>query len=79
MNSNELSQKDLIELELNRLSEKYKKDYLECDDIMVITGLGRENVRRLMDRSDFPTTKVGRRKVVSLLNFVMWQITNQNK
>ncbi len=79
MELNELTQKDLIELELNRLSKKYNKDYLECDDIMKITGLGKENVRRLMDRKDFPTTRVGRRKVVSLLSFVTWQISNQNK
>ena len=79
MELNELTQKDLIELELNRLSKKYNKDYLECDDIMKITGLGKENVRRLMDRKDFPTTRDGRRKVVSLLSFVTWQISNQNK
>lgn len=76
MELNQLSQKDLIELEVNRLAEKYNKDFLDCEDVQKITGLGRDNVRTLFKNKNFPTTKVGRRYVVSLINFVTWQITN---
>ena len=77
MNTNELSQKDLIEMEVNRLSNKYQKDFLGCEDIMTITGLGRNNVRDLMNDPNFPTTTIGRRKVVSLVSFVIWQFNNK--
>ena len=45
---------------------------------MKITGLGRDNVRNLLRSENFPTTKVGKRQVVSVLNFVTWQIMNNN-
>ena len=77
MNTNEFNTKDLIEMEVNRLSNKYGKDYLDCEDIIKITGLGRNNVRTLMNNSKFPTTIIGRRKVVSLTNFVVWQFNNK--
>ena len=77
MNTNEFNTKDLIEMEVNRLSNKYGKDYLDCDDIIKITGLGRNNVRTLMKSEKFPITKVGKRQVVSIINFVTY-ITSQN-
>ncbi len=77
MNTNEFNTKDLIEMEVNRLSNKYSKDYLDCDDIIKITGLGRNNVRTLMNNPKFPTTIIGRRKVVSLTNFVVGQFNNK--
>ena len=79
MNLNEFNQKDLIELEINRLSSRYNKDYLDCENIMKITGLSKNNIRTLMSNPQFPTTKIGRRKVVSLTNFVIWQYQQNNK
>lgn len=79
MELEQLSQKDLIEMEVKRLSAKYNKDFLDCDAIIKITGLGRDNVRSLLRSKSFPTTKVGKRQVVSVLNFVIWTIQNQDK
>ena len=77
MEQNKISQIDLIELEVNRLYKIYQKDYLECEDIMKITGVGKNNIRTLMNNPNFPTKKVGRRKVVSLTSFVVWQFNNK--
>ena len=77
MEQNRISQKELIEIEVDRLSRKYKKDFLDCEDIVKITGLGRDNVRTLMKSEKFPITKVGKRQVVSIINFVTY-ITSQN-
>ena len=68
---------NLIQNEVERISTKYNKDFLDCEDLMKITGLGRDNVRNLLRSKNFPTTKVGKRQVVSVLNFVTWQ-TMQN-
>ena len=68
---------NLIQNEVERISTKYGKDFLDCEDLIKITGLGRDNVRNLMRSKNFPTTKVGKRQVVSVLNFVTWQ-TLQN-
>ena len=73
---NELKIEELITAEAKRLSDRYGKDYFDCEDIMKITGLGRENVRSIMNRKDFPLTKVGKRKIVSVLGFATWQIKN---
>lgn len=67
----------LISAETKRLSERYGKDYLDCEDIMKITGLGRDNVRAMMSKNDFPKIKVGKRRIVSLASFVAWQISNE--
>ena len=64
---------NLIQNEVERISAKYNKDFLDCEDLIKITGLGRDNVRNLLRSKNFPTTKVGKRKVVSVLNFVTWQ------
>ena len=69
---------NLIKSEVERISTKYNKDFLDCEDLMKITGLGRDNVRNLLRSKNFPTTKVGKRQVVSVLNFVTWQIMNNN-
>ena len=67
---------NLIKSEVDRLTTKYNKDFLDCEDLMKITGLGRDNVRNLMRSKNFPTTKVGKRQVVSVLNFVTWMTLN---
>lgn len=69
---------NLIKSEVDRLTTKYNKDFLDCEDLIKITGLGRDNVRNLMRSKNFPTTKVGKRQVVSVLNFVTWMILNNN-
>ena len=67
---------NLIKAEVDRLTTKYNKDFLDCEDLIKITGLGRDNVRNLMRSKYFPTTKVGKRQVVSVLNFVTWMTLN---
>ena len=52
---------NLIKAEVDRLTTKYNKDFLDCEDLIKITGLGRDNVRNLMRSKNFPTTKVGKR------------------
>ena len=69
---------NLIKSEVDRLTTKYNKDFLDCEDLIKITGLGRDNVRNLMRSKNFPTTKVGKRQVVSVLNFVTWLTLNNN-
>ena len=74
MNIKEININNLIESEVDRLTTKYNKDFLDCEDLIKITGLGRDNVRNLLRSKIFPTTKVGKRQVVSVLNFVTWQV-----
>ena len=78
MNFNKINITDIIQNEVNRISQKYNKDFLDCEDIIKITGLGRDNVRNLLRSKNFPTTKVGKRQVVSVLNFVTWLTLNNN-
>ena len=77
MNSQkELNLNSIIQNEVERISQKYNKDFLDCEDLIKITGLGRDNVRTLLRSKNFPTTKVGKRQVVSVLNFVTWLMLN---
>ena len=76
MNYTNLNLNELIQAEVDRISTKYNKDFLGCEDLIKITGLGRDNVRNLMRSKTFPTTKVGKRQVVSVLNFVTWLTLN---
>ena len=69
---------NLIKSEVDRLTTKYNKDFLDCEDLIKITGLGRDIVRNLMRSKNFPTTKVGKRQVVSVLNFVTWMTLNNS-
>lgn len=64
---------EIITAETKRLSEKYMKDFLSCEDLIKITGLGRDNVRMMMRSKGFPTTRVGNRQVVSVAAFAAWQ------
>ena len=76
MNDKNIDLNSLIQSETQRISIKYNKDFLDCDDLIKITGLGRDNVRNLLRSKSFPTTKVGKRQVVSVLNFVTWLTLN---
>ena len=61
-------------LEAKRIAEKYGRDFLCCDDLAIILGIGRNNVRDLMRSVDFPTVTIGNRKVVSVIGFAMWSL-----
>ena len=78
MNNQNIGLNNLIQSEVERISQKYNKDFLDCEDLIKITGLGRDNVRSLLRSKDFPTTKVGKRQVVSVLNFVTWLTLNNS-
>jgi len=77
-NNNQLNVDNLIKAEVDRLTTKYNKDFLDCEDLINIMGIGRDNVRNLMRSKNFPTTKLGKRQVVSVLNFVTWLTLNNN-
>lgn len=79
MNDKNIDLNCLIQSETQRISIKYNKDFLDCDDLIKITGLGRDNVRSLLRSKSFPTTKVGKRQVVSVLNFVTWLMLNNGQ
>ena len=79
MNDKNIDLNCLIQSETQRISIKYNKDILDCDDLIKITGLGRDNVRSLLRSKSFPTTKVGKRQVVSVLNFVTWLMLNNGQ
>lgn len=79
MNDKNIDLNSLIQSETQRISIKYNKDFLDCDDLIKITGLGRDNVRNLLRSKSFPTTKVGKRQVVSVLNFVTWLTLNNGQ
>ena len=64
----------LIANETKRLSDKYGKAFLDCEELVELTGLGRDNVRTMMRSDGFPVMRVGNRQVVSILGFVMWQM-----
>ena len=70
----DLNIEGLISFEVERLSKKFKKDYLELNDVMEITGLGRDKVRELFNSKTFPTCKTGKKKTVTIMAFVIWQM-----
>ncbi len=72
-NKNEHNKTLIIEYEVERLSKKYNKEFLDCKDLIDILGVGRDNVRKLMRSEGFPTLSIGNRKVVSIMSFVLWQ------
>lgn len=72
----ELKIEELISAEAKRLSDRYGKDYLTATDIRKITGLGKDKVRNIMLRKDFPSLNLSKRKIVSVVGFATWQIKN---
>ena len=65
-------------IEARRLSEKYEKDYLDCDDLVKIMGIGKNNIRQLLNSDSFPTVEIGNRKVVSVIAFSFWSLSQCN-
>ena len=66
-------------IEAKRLSEKYEKDFLDCEDLVKIMGVGRNNIRQLLNSDTFPTIEIGSRKVVSVVAFTLWSLQTKNK
>lgn len=66
-------------IEARRLSEKYNKDFFDCDDLVRIMGVGRNNIRQLLNSDSFPTIEIGNRKVVSVIAFAFWSLQSQNQ
>ena len=66
--NNNIRIEEIIAAETKRLSELFGKTFLDCEDLIRLTGLGRDNVRLLMRSRRFPVVKVGK------LSFVTWQI-----
>lgn len=73
-----MNKEKIIADEVKRITDETHKSFLDCDDIIRLTGLGRENVRNLMRSNSFPTQIVGRRKIVSVSNFVLWFMEKYN-
>lgn len=65
---------ELVRVETKRLSSEYKKDFLDVEDLIKITGLGKDNVRAMVHRKDFPSIRINNRIVVSIVGFVNWYI-----
>lgn len=61
-----------VAYEAKRLAEKYGKDTFFCDDLQMILGLGKNNIRNLLNNNDFPSIKVGSRKFISALSLAAW-------
>ena len=59
-------------IEARRLAEKYDKDFFDCDDLVKIMGVGKNNVCQLLNSDAFPTIEIGNRKVVSVIAFTYW-------
>ena len=76
-NNSLINIEQLIADEVRRLSTQFGKSFLDCEDLIQLTGLGRDNVRALMRSRCFPVVTVEKRQVVSILNFVTWQV-NEN-
>lgn len=74
-NNSAVNIEQVIADEVKRLSAQFGKSFLDGEDIIKLTGLGRDNVRALMRSRRFPVMKVGKRQVVSIVNFVTWQMS----
>jgi len=61
-------------IEAKRIAEKYGKDFLDCDDLVKIMGVGKNNIRQMLNCDSFPTTEIGNRKVVSVIAFTLWSL-----
>lgn len=68
----------IIALEAKRIAERYNKDFLDCEDLKKIIGVGKNNIRDLMKSEDFPTIEIGNRKVVSVTAFAAWAFESGN-
>ena len=74
-NNSAVNIEQVIADEVKRLSAQFGKSFLDCEDIIKLTGLGWDNVRALMRSRRFPVMKVGERQVVSRVHCVTWQMS----
>lgn len=74
-----LCMETLITSEAKRIADRYNKDFLDCSDVMQITGLGRDKVREIFNSKGFPVTVYGKKKTVNVISFVIWQFKNNTK
>ena len=61
-----------LDSQVDRLIDKYKREYLVAEDLTELLGIGLNNARLLMKSRDFPVIKVGNRKLVLIIAFVAW-------
>ena len=57
MNNTNININELIQNEVNRISLKYGKDFLDCEYLIKITGLGRDNVKNSFKKKRFFNNK----------------------
>ena len=48
LNNTNLNLNNLIQSEVDRISTKYNKDFMDCEDLIKIAGLGRDKLRTLL-------------------------------
>ena len=75
-NNSAVNIEQLIADEVKRLSTQFGKSFLDCENLIELTGFYRSLMRALMHSKAFPVTKVGNRQVVSILAFVAWQVNS---
>ena len=63
LNNTNLNLNNLIQSEVDRISTKYNKDFLDCEDLIKITGLGRDNVRNFSEAKVFLQQKLANVKL----------------
>ena len=63
LNNTNLNLNNLIQSEVDRISTKYNKDFLDCEDLIKITGLGRDNVRNFSEANLFQQPKLAKDKL----------------
>ena len=49
-------------------------EYLRQFVLVKIIGVGKNNVRQLLNSESFPTIEIGNRKVVSVIAFTFWSL-----
>jgi len=74
---NNIQINEIINQEVTRLTNIFEKDFLDCDDLIKLTGLGRDNVLTLMHSQELPTKQIGRRRIVSITAYVLWKFDNK--
>ena len=66
-----------VAIEASRIAKKYDKDFLDCEDLVKIMGIGKNNVRALLNSGSFPTITIGSRKIVSVIAFSLWSLQSE--
>ena len=61
LNNTNLNLNNLIQSEVDRISTKYNKDFMDCEDLIKIAGLGRDKLRTLLTgQIQFSTNQIGK-------------------